>query len=320
MQVVLRIFGDRVYFLGVRVYLTPVPETSTRDQKELTVLHPSLTELAESAPHCADLPTLRGVLSESLQLLSNALQHGADPAELAGWFSRVITDALHSPAVDATLVLTGPVGRGDALPSSPVRWLAVVDGHSVDPSPEIAALLDSLGFLAEPLGAATRAEWEEKARSGADPATFLDAGTWVASITTADPEQLLRDALASRPPALEVYEGLPSLDMVVNIRENLMIPTVMIARWAAHSSGSQAPTTAQRLLDARGRALTDDEVDALTQVWKSALSLQSKRWLDRIHDRRTTAWDLPALQRATFGAAARLLSEVLTSVAARHGL
>ncbi|MFP7366526.1 putative nucleotidyltransferase substrate binding domain-containing protein [Corynebacterium callunae] len=281
------------------------------------MLHPSLIDLAESAPECTDLATVRGVLTESLDLLSNALHHGEDPAELAGWLSQVITDALHSPGLAANVVLTGPVGRGDALPTSPVRWLAVVEKHEADPNPMIAALLTEIGFVAEPIGATTREEWEARARAGEEPAAFLDAGTWVASIANVDEKALLRDALDSRPPAVETYEGLPSLDMVVNVRENLMIPTVKIARWAAHRAGSLAPTTAQRLIDARG-VLTNDETDALTQVWKSALSLQSKRWMDHIHDKETTAWELPALQRATFGAAARLLSEVIRSIEARE--
>ncbi|ALC05314.1 hypothetical protein CDES_04345 [Corynebacterium deserti GIMN1.010] len=280
------------------------------------MLHPSLTELADAAPHAQDRATVRGVLKESLDLLSNALKHGEDPAELAGWLSQIITDVLHSPGIDAHVVLTGPVGRGDALPTSPVRWLAVVDKQE-DPNAEIAALLTEVGFVAEPIGAATREEWEARARAGEDAAAFLDAGTWVADIVEVDDHALLQDALDSRPPAVETYEGLPSLDMAVNVREDLMIPTVKIARWAAHQAGSLAPTTAQRLIDARG-VLTIDEADALTQVWKSALNLQSRRWMDHIHEQHATAWELPALQRATFGASARLLSEVLRSIEARE--
>lgn len=283
------------------------------------MLHPSLLDLADSAPLCANPATVRGVLAEALELLSNALQHGEDPAELAGWFSRLVTDALHSPGVDAEVVLTGPVGRGDALPTSPVRWLAVVDKHEADPNPALSRLLTDVGLVAEPIGAATRDEWEHLAQSGKDPDVFLDAGTWVASIAAVDSQALLRDALASRPPAIEVEDGLPSREMSVNIRENLMIPTVKLARWAAHRAGSLAPTTAQRLIDARtASVLTADEADALTQVWKSALGLQSKRWMDHIHDQDATAWDMPALQRSTFGAAARLLSQVMSSVAHRH--
>lgn len=283
------------------------------------MLHPSLLELAESAPQCANAATVRGVLAESLELLGNALHHGEDPAALAGWFSQVVTDALHSPGVDAEVILTGPVGRGDALATSPVRWLAVVDKQQADPSPALSRLLTEVGFIAEPVGAATRREWEARAKSGTDPEVFLDAGTWVASITQVDPGALLADALRSRPPAIEVEDGLPSRDMSVNVRENLMIPTVKLARWAAYRAGSLAPTTAQRLIDARSAGvLSPDEADALTQVWKSALGLQSKRWLDRIHDQDATAWDMPALQRSTFGAAARLLSQVMSSVADRN--
>lgn len=283
------------------------------------MLHPSLLELAESAPLCANPATVRGVLAESLELLGNALQHGEDPAELAGWFSHVVTEALHSPGIDADVVLTGPVGRGDALPTSPVRWLAVVGKHGTDPNPVLTRLLTDVGLVAEPIGAATREEWEQRAHSGENPDIYLDAGTWAASVASVDSRALLDDALASRPPAIELEDGLPSRDMTVNVRENLMIPTVKLARWAAHEAGSLAPTTAQRLIHARTASiLTADESDALTQVWKSALGLQSKRWLDRIHDQDATAWDMPALQRSTFGAAARLLSQVMSSVADRH--
>lgn len=283
------------------------------------MLHPSLIELAESAPLCANPATVRGVLAESLDLLGNALHHGEDPAELAGWFSRVVTDALHSPGIDVEVVLTGPVGRGDALPTSPVMWLAVVDKHDADPNPRLARLLTEAGLVAEPVGAATREQWEDCAQSGQQPEVYLDAGTWVASLTRVAGRVLLEDALASRPPALEVADGLPSHDMNVNVRENLMIPTVKLARWAAHEAGSLAPTTAQRLIHAHSAGiLTGDETDALTQVWKSALELQSRRWMDGIHDQDATAWDMPALQRSTFGAAARLLSQVMSSVAQQH--
>ena len=283
------------------------------------MLHPSLLELAESAPLCANPATVRGVLADSLELLGNALQHGEDPSVLAGWFSRVITDALHSPGVDDEIVLTGPVGRGDALPTSPVRWLAVVGKHAVDPNPGLARMLTDLGFVAEPVGAATRGQWEERARSGQDAAVYLDAGTWVASLVQVDARTLLDDALASRPPAIELADGLPSRDMSINVRAGLMIPTVNLARWAAYQAGSTAPTTAQRLIDARTAAvLTTDEADALTQVWKSSLELQSRRWMDHVHDQDATAWDVPALQRSTYGAAARLLSQVMSSVETRH--
>ena len=284
------------------------------------MLHPSLLELAESAPLCANPATVRGVLADSRELLGNALQHGEDPSVLAGWFSRVITDALHSPGIDTEIILTGPVGRGDALPTSPVRWLAVVDKHDDDPNPALARLLTDVGFIAEPVGAATRQEWEDRARSGENAAVYLDAGTWVASITKANPRTLLADALASRPPAIEVADGLPSREMSVDVRENLMIPTVNLARWAAWQAGSPAPTTAERLSHARSAdILTSDEADALTQVWKASLELQSKRWMDHIHDQDATAWDMPALQRSTFGAAARLLSQVMSSVEHRAG-
>lgn len=284
------------------------------------MLHPSLTDLSESAPLCADFATVRGVIAESHDMLSNALHHGESPAELAGWFSQLISDALHSPGVDATLVLTGPVGRGDALPTSPVRWLAVVDTPSdKDPAEPVTAMLRQLGFTVEPIGFASREEWERRARSGKDAAVFLDAGTWAAKTANVDTEALLHDALASRPPTLHVLDGLPSLDHAVSIRENLLIPTVKIARWAAYSAGSLAPTTAERLAQA-GDFLSSDEVDYLTQVWKAGLELQSKRWMDHIHDQNATAWDMPALQRTTFGAAARMLSNVMHSVAQRNGI
>ena len=65
---------------------------------------------------------LRGVLAEAQDLVRNAVDHDEAPQDLVVWFSALVTDALHSPAIPeltggATLVLTGSVGRGDALPN-----------------------------------------------------------------------------------------------------------------------------------------------------------------------------------------------------------
>lgn len=74
------------------------------------MLHPSLTELADAAPLAQDFATVRGVLKESLDLLGNALNHGEEPAELAGWLSQVITDVLHSPGLMPTWCSPAPWG------------------------------------------------------------------------------------------------------------------------------------------------------------------------------------------------------------------
>lgn len=118
----------------------------------MTLLHESLTELAELAPQCSDTPTVRGVLAESQDLVRNAIDHGERPQALVEWFSRLVTDVLHSEAIadmtgGAQLVLTGAIGRGDALPSSPIKWLTVGESH-VDTTP-VSDLITSVGLVAE---------------------------------------------------------------------------------------------------------------------------------------------------------------------------
>lgn len=67
--------------------------------RQVTLLHESLTELAELAPQCSDTPTVRGVLAESQDLVRNAIDHGERPQALVEWFSRLVTDVLHSEAI-----------------------------------------------------------------------------------------------------------------------------------------------------------------------------------------------------------------------------
>ena len=50
---------------------------------------------------------------------------------MAHWFSRLLTDALHSPAAteltDGRIqIVTGPFGRGEGMPTSPVEWLSIL--------------------------------------------------------------------------------------------------------------------------------------------------------------------------------------------------
>ena len=88
------------------------------------MLHASLIELAEQAPLCTDQATLRGVLTESHDLTRNALAHDTNAVEVAHWFSRLLTDALHSPAAteltDGRIqIVTGPSVAARECPPPP---------------------------------------------------------------------------------------------------------------------------------------------------------------------------------------------------------
>lgn len=285
------------------------------------MLHSSLIDLAESAPLRANSATIRGVLADSIELLQNALNHGDSAVELAQWFSQLVSDVMHSPGVSetgATLVLTGEVGRGDALPTSTIQWFTVVnEATETDPSSFLEQLMVKLGLSAQSLGVGTREHWAELARSGKDPDHYLDAGGWLAKQASYDSRELLVDALNSRPDNVTASDGLPDESFLINIFQDLLLPTSKLARWAFPS----VPNTLQRLNDAvLIDTLTEEESDSLQQVWRSGLELQSQRWMNHIENQETSAEEMPALQRSTYGAAGRMLSDVMYSVAARNNL
>lgn len=103
-------------------------------------LHQSLADLSELAAHCQSPATARGLLAEAQDLLHNSLDHSANELELATWFSRIITDIVRSPGVASPVRLSGPVARGDALPSMTITWLGE--------DPQLESILGTWALLA----------------------------------------------------------------------------------------------------------------------------------------------------------------------------
>jgi len=186
------------------------------------VLHASLIELAEQAPLCTDQATLRGVLTESHDLTRNALAHDTNAVEVAHWFSRLLTDALHSPAAteltDGRIqIVTGPFGRGEGMPTSPVEWLSILPKSvPYQYNQNLEKVLTETGFVLAPLPATllptTREDWEHRIDhalehgDGEALGVYTDAGTWMAEKVLASrmaPPALLRNAVEHRPPAVQ---------------------------------------------------------------------------------------------------------------------
>lgn len=289
-------------------------------------MHSSLVELAAQAPHCSDPAMVRGILAESQDLARNAVDHNEDPHKLLVWYSELVTDVLHSSAVrdltgGATLVLTGPVGRNDALPSSPIKWLAVGD-EDADTSP-LTKLLEGIDLNTEPTPfgpqARTREEWLNVVEhaSGAELAVLADAGTWLldAVVARGAADLLLEDALTYQPASVQIQDGLPVQDVPVNIRKDLLYPIIAVARWASVAAGSTAISTPERLAAAEhAGVLTEAQASDLMEAWNAGVTLQFRRFADRVHMSYTTAAYLLPIQRSTFGAAARMVSGVMHSL------
>lgn len=291
-------------------------------------MHSSLVELAAQAPHCSDPAMVRGILAESQDLARNAVEHNEDPHKLVVWYSELVTNVLHSEGVrdltgGATLVLTGPVGRNDALPSSPIKWLAV-GGAEVDTSP-LTKLLEGIDLNTEPTPfgpqARTHQQWLDTVAqaSGAQLAVLADAGTWLldAVIARGAADLLLEDALQYQPAAVQLQDGLPVQDVPVNIRKDLLYPIIAVARWASVAAGSNAISTPERLAAAeQAGVLSPAQASDLLEAWNAGLTLQFRRFADRVHTSYTTAAYLLPIQRSTFGAAARMVAGVMHSLRA----
>lgn len=290
-------------------------------------MHESLVELAGQAPLCTHVATARGVLAESQDLARNAVEHNENPKSLVGWYSALVTDVCHSAAITnlcggASIVLTGPVGRRDALPSSPIKWLTVGDGSG--DSTALTRLLEDIGIYTEAtvfgFQARSQEQWLAAIASASDSelAVFADAGTWFLDAVLSHQEAsaaLLRDVFTHRLPDMHGEDGLANYDVAVNIRKDLLYPIIAIARWAGVTAGSQAVSTPQRLADARqAGVLTDAQADYLLQAWDAGLQLQFRRFADRVHTHYTTASLLPPIQRSIYCASAQLVSDVLGSL------
>lgn len=297
------------------------------------MLHSSLLELAEQAPLCQQAATARGVLAEAQDLARNAIDHGENPEALIIWFSQLVRDVLHSPAArelsgGATLILTGAVGRRDATPFSPIRWLTVGEGHE-DSSP-LFELISNVGLYPDEtsfgLKPRTKEEWLSLIPSAdsAELAMFADAGTFFLDAVNSldDHSPLLVDAINHRPQAvIRTESGLPDRDVAVDVREDLLYPITTIARWASVSAGSsELPTAARIRAGVEGNVLTAQQGDYLLQAWDAGLNLQFRRWTDGVLSTEATAESLPSIQRSIFGASSRMVSEVLHNLASHHGL
>lgn len=308
------------------------------------MLHQSLLELAEQAPHCQDEATARGILAESHELLRNAVAHRADALELTRWYSTLVSDVLHSPAVSdaagagvAQIVLTGAIGRGDGLPTSHIHWFTVtgsVDSDGGRAHAAITELLESVDLEAAPheqgLTAAGREEWLRRIREAAargdarQIGLFDDAGSWMREqllehLGSALP--LLREAVNHRPPALRAANGLPDREAAVDIHRDLLTPVSAIARWAGLTGRTRTLSTPEQITAAQTNGiLTTEEADLLQQGWKTGLELQLRRWRDHVVGHESTAEDLTALQRSSYGAASRGVAGAIRSLAVRHDI
>ncbi|WP_460490625.1 putative nucleotidyltransferase substrate binding domain-containing protein, partial [Corynebacterium nasicanis] len=87
------------------------------------------------------------------------------------------------------------------------------------------------------------------------------------------------------------------------------------------AAGSPRGTTLERLTAAREKdILTADEAAALGQAWSTGLGMELRSWRHGTWGQEETMRSLPALDRSAYGAAARLVSVALRSIAGRHGI
>lgn len=296
------------------------------------MLHDSLLELSEAAQQCPNDRTARGILAEAQDLIRNAIEHDAQPQELVYWFSQLVTAVLHSDGIrdlvgGAQLILTGAIGREDALPSSPIKWLAVSE-TPVDTA-VVQTLLTDVGLRSEPtqfgFGSKTQVQWEEIIAKADGPAmaVLADAGTWILDevVRLDNHLPLLQEAIAHHPPHVVVRNGLPDRDVAVDVRQDLLYPIIAIARWAGTAASSTEFSTPARIEAAtKANILTQDQANFLATAWKSGLQLQFRRWTDRVHNQAATAETLPSIQRSIFGASCRMVSEVMHSLADQYNL
>lgn len=281
--------------------------------------HPSLRDLADLAPRCQDVPTARGVLAESHELFRNALAHDEDPFLLNAWYSHVVRRALTSPALyeaggwtsRSHPVLSGAIGRGEALPDSPIEWLWWEEGElQADETDTLANILEEAGLPSRP--------------STLTPSTIIDVrgedlGAASHPLTDADRASLLRFAMEHVPPAVHVADdGLPDLNSSLHIRDHLLAPIVHVAQWATATTSGSELTTLSRLAAAQDAGiLRDAEAAALAQGFRSGVRLQLQRWADGVYNSDVSVADLPALQRSEYGAAAREVAQALRALSSR---
>ncbi|AGF71873.1 putative nucleotidyltransferase substrate binding domain-containing protein [Corynebacterium halotolerans] len=298
------------------------------------MLHQSLLDLAAQAPLSGTGATARGVLAESHELLRNALDHREPETELVTWYSTLVADTLSCPAAvelsgGARVVPSGAVGRGDALPTSPVTWLTVTTGApSGNPAEELAELVAGAGLpvgtTAPALAPAPAEVWRARADAAvADGDADLIAELADAGLLTAPGPvpALLEQAVGQRPASLRSHDGLPDRSMPVDVLSDILVPVSAVARWAGLAAGTADRSTPGRIAAGQeGGLLSAGEGDALQQAWGTGLALQFRRWVDRVDGHPAILGDLTALDRTAYGAAARMVAGVLRSLAARHDI
>ncbi|WP_165858021.1 putative nucleotidyltransferase substrate binding domain-containing protein [Corynebacterium alimapuense] len=291
------------------------------------MLHPSLIDLAEQAPLSSTAATARGVLAESQDLLRNAIDHREPESELSAWYSKIIADTLQSPAArdlvgDSRILPTGGIGRGDGLPTDPVSWFAIGPTPNADRC--LLPLFEGSRLSVAPAGSASLEDWRDRGLKALEDG---DAGT-VAILADAGlltrPGQvpaLLERAITHRPPALQVFEGLPDRNVLIDMQATLLSPVSDVARWVGLAVGASSRTTTGRLSEGQDSGLLSPaETESLIQVWETGVTLHLRRWRDDLHEHPVTTEDLPALDRTAHGAAARMAAGVLRSLAARFGI
>jgi len=291
-------------------------------------MHPSLSELNTEARRASSPTMARGILAEAQDLLRNALDHGESEPALAHWFSHTLQEWAESPAVaeitgGSRLRFTGPVARFDAIPTDTFTWL--ISGDAPGANEQLRELFDAADLHVGDLPApASAAHWSGAAAAAAVDRDVAKIAYWVdAGYLTAPEvaEALIAPSLAHLPPTLRLAEGLPDYDTPVDVRGTLMDPVVAVARWAglqAHTTSGDAP---HRLSEAQRQGiLTQDEAEALNQAWATGLGMELRAWRHGTWGQEETMRSLPSLDRSAYGAAARLVSVALRSIAGRHGI
>lgn len=291
-------------------------------------MHPSLPELTTEARRASSPAMARGILAEAQELLRNALDHGESEPALTFWFSRTLQEWAESPAVEemtggARLRFTGAVARFDAIPTDPVTWL--LSGDTPGANEQLRELFVGAGLHVGDLPTpASAAHWIAAAAAAAADGDVEKIAYWVDAGYLTGPkvaQVLIAPSLAHLPPTLRLTEGLPDHDMPVDVRGTLMEPVVAVARWAGLLSSASSGDAPHRLDWARRQGiLTQDEAEALTQAWVTGLGMQLRAWRHGTWGQEETLRSLPSLDRSAYGAAARLVSVALRSIAGRHGI
>lgn len=268
-------------------------------------MHESLVELTHIAPVCDSPATAKGLIAESHELFRNAMAHGSDAGELVGWYCDVLAGLLTSPAVAAltggtALSPTGALGRGEALPNSALAWLTPEGGDSQALS-DLLATVGISGTAQSPTSV-----------------LLIDAGLH----TPAGPDpDLLARAVRHRPPHLDAIGGLPDRSVLVQVRPTLLLPVADVARWAAGTEAAGVRRTPERLrVGAESGLLDQEERQSLERAWRTGITLEARRWLDRVGDVEPALHELSGVDRSAYGDAARTVAAVIRSLAARHGL